>query len=116
MAGSSPMGHPRRFSRIPTSSGPTSEASASMLEVKNIECCYGKVGVLHKVSLDVSAGEFVALIGANGAGKSTTLKSISGLLPAVRGSIAFEGEDITNASPRRILELGIAHCPEGRRV
>jgi branched-chain amino acid transport system ATP-binding protein len=87
-----------------------------MLEVKGIECRYGKVAVLHKVSLDVAAGEFVALIGANGAGKSTTLKSISGLLATVSGRVLFDGEDITHASPRRILELGIAHCPEGRRV
>jgi len=87
-----------------------------MLELDEIECRYGKTNVLHKVSLKVGQGEFVALIGANGAGKSTTLKAISGLLPPIRGRILFEGEDITAASPRRILELGIAHCPEGRRV
>jgi branched-chain amino acid transport system ATP-binding protein len=87
-----------------------------MLEVRDIECRYGKINVLHKVSLNVAAGEFVALIGANGAGKSTTLKSISGLLPPVGGQILFDGEDITHASPRHILELGIAHCPEGRRI
>lgn len=87
-----------------------------MLEVDKIECRYGKVDVLRKVSLSVGKGEFVALIGANGAGKSTTLRAISGLLPPVGGSITFEGEDITRASPRRILEMGIAHCPEGRRV
>lgn len=87
-----------------------------MLEVAKIECRYGKVNVLHEVSLDVEKGELVTLIGANGAGKSTTLKAISGLLPPVAGRIIFEGEDITNASPRRILEMGIAHCPEGRRV
>ena len=87
-----------------------------MLEVESIECRYGKIDVLHKVSLQVEEGEFVTLIGANGAGKSTTLKAISGLLPPVGGSIRFLGEDITNASPRRILEMGIAHCPEGRKV
>lgn len=87
-----------------------------MLEVESIECRYGQVNVLHKVSLQVEAGEFVTLIGANGAGKSTTLKAISGLLPPVGGRIKFLGEDITNASPRRILEMGIAHCPEGRKV
>jgi branched-chain amino acid transport system ATP-binding protein len=87
-----------------------------MLEVERIECGYGKIGVLRKVSLNVAAGELVVLIGANGAGKSSTLKSISGLLPPVAGRIVFEGEDITRASPRRILELGIAHCPEGRHV
>jgi branched-chain amino acid transport system ATP-binding protein len=87
-----------------------------MLEVERIECGYGKIGVLRKVSLNVAAGELVVLIGANGAGKSSTLKSISGLLPPVAGRIVFEGEEITRASPRRILELGIAHCPEGRHV
>ncbi|RUM99211.1 ABC transporter ATP-binding protein [Pseudaminobacter arsenicus] len=87
-----------------------------MLEVDNIECRYGKINVLHGVSLNVGQGEFVTLIGANGAGKSTTLKAISGLLSPVAGRITFEGEDITKASPRRILEMGIAHCPEGRRV
>lgn len=87
-----------------------------MLEVDKIECRYGKINVLHGVSLNVEQGEFVTLIGANGAGKSTTLKAISGLLSPVAGRIVFEGEDITKASPRRILEMGIAHCPEGRRV
>lgn len=87
-----------------------------MLEVENIECRYGSINVLHKVSLQVGQGEFVTLIGANGAGKSTTLKAISGLLPPVGGRIMFLGEDITNASPRRILEMGIAHCPEGRKI
>ncbi|MBS3651635.1 ABC transporter ATP-binding protein [Pseudaminobacter sp. 19-2017] len=87
-----------------------------MLEVENIECRYGKANVLHKVSVDVKQGELVTLIGANGAGKSSTLRAISGLLPPVSGRISFLGEDITNASPRRILEMGIAHCPEGRRI
>ena len=87
-----------------------------MLEVDKIDCRYGKVDVLRKVSLSVGKGELVALIGANGAGKSTTLRAISGLLPPVGGRILFQGEDITRASPRRILEMGIAHCPEGRRV
>jgi branched-chain amino acid transport system ATP-binding protein len=64
----------------------------------------------------VKKGELVTLIGANGAGKTTTLKAISGVLPPAAGRIRFEGEDITRASARRILQLGIAHCPEGRRV
>jgi branched-chain amino acid transport system ATP-binding protein len=87
-----------------------------MLEVRGLECRYGKVGVLKGISLEVRAGELVSLIGANGAGKTTTLKAISGLVPPVGGRIAFEGEDITAAPARRILALGIAHCPEGRRV
>jgi branched-chain amino acid transport system ATP-binding protein len=66
--------------------------------------------------MQVNAGELVSLIGANGAGKTTTLKAISGVLRPVAGRITFMGHDITRASPRRILQLGIAHCPEGRRV
>src|SRR5437868_224024 len=66
--------------------------------------------------MEVNKGELVSLIGANGAGKTTTLKAISGVLAPTGGRVAFEGEDITHASARRILELGIAHCPEGRRV
>ena len=84
--------------------------------MRGLHCRYGKVGVLKGISLEVRAGELVSLIGANGAGKTTTLKAISGLVPAVGGQIMFEGEDITSAPPRRILALGIAHCPEGRRV
>jgi branched-chain amino acid transport system ATP-binding protein len=87
-----------------------------MLEVRGLDCRYGKVSVLKGVSLEVRQGELVSLIGANGAGKTTTLRAISGLVPSVGGRIVFEGEDITRAPARRILELGIAHCPEGRRV
>ena len=68
------------------------------------------------LALEVRKGELVSLIGANGAGKTTTLKAISGVLAASAGRIVFEGEDITRASARRVLQLGIAHCPEGRRV
>jgi branched-chain amino acid transport system ATP-binding protein len=74
------------------------------------------VAAVRGLSLEVNKGELVSLIGANGAGKTTTLKAISGVLPPAGGSVTFEGEDITNASARRILQLGIAHCPEGRRV
>ena len=87
-----------------------------MLEVRGLHCRYGKVGVVKGISLEVREGELVSLIGANGAGKTTTLKAISGLVPPVRGQILFRGEDITSAQARRILALGIAHCPEGRRV
>jgi branched-chain amino acid transport system ATP-binding protein len=87
-----------------------------MLEVRGLHCRYGKVGVLKGISLEVREGELVSLIGANGAGKTTTLKAISGLVPPVGGQILFRGEDITAAPARRILALGIAHCPEGRRV
>jgi branched-chain amino acid transport system ATP-binding protein len=87
-----------------------------MLEVRRLECRYGKVSVLKGVSLEVRRGELVSLIGANGAGKTTTLRVISGLVPPAGGHIVFEGAEITRVSARRILELGIAHCPEGRRV
>ena len=87
-----------------------------MLEVDGLSCRYGNVEALKGVSLRVNKGELVTLIGANGAGKTTTLKAISGLLPVSGGRMTFEGEDITHATPRRILAAGIAHCPEGRHV
>ena len=87
-----------------------------MLSVEGLVCRYGKVEAVRGLSIDVAQGELVSLIGANGAGKTTTLKAISGLLSPAAGRITFLGQDITRADPRRILELGIAHCPEGRRV
>ena len=87
-----------------------------MLKVEGLVCHYGKVAAVRQLSMEVGRGELVALIGANGAGKTTTLKAISGVLPPAAGRIVFLGEDIVRASPKRILELGIAHCPEGRRV
>jgi branched-chain amino acid transport system ATP-binding protein len=87
-----------------------------MLTVSALECRYGKVAAVRELSLEVKKGELVSLIGANGAGKTTTLKAISGVLTPSGGKIVFEGEDITRASARRVLQLGIAHCPEGRRV
>jgi len=87
-----------------------------VLRVEGLECRYGKVAAVRDLSLEVRKGELVSLIGANGAGKTTTLKAISGVLTPSAGRIVFEGEDITRASARRVLELGIAHCPEGRRM
>ncbi|MFJ5486777.1 ABC transporter ATP-binding protein [Hansschlegelia beijingensis] len=87
-----------------------------MLEIRDLECGYGPVSALKGVSLDVGKGELVALIGANGAGKSTTLRAISGLVKARAGTIRFEGQDITGVDPAQVLAAGIAHCPEGRRV
>ncbi|NJO21941.1 MAG: ABC transporter ATP-binding protein [Sphingomonadales bacterium] len=87
-----------------------------MLKVEGLVCRYGKIAAVRELTMDVAQGELVSLIGANGAGKTTTLKAISGVLPPAGGSITFLGEDITGASPKRILELGVAHCPEGRRV
>jgi branched-chain amino acid transport system ATP-binding protein len=87
-----------------------------VLTVEGLTCRYGKVTAVSDLSLEVHKGELVTLIGANGAGKTTTLKAISGLVTPAGGQLIFEGEDITTASARRILQLGIAHCPEGRRV
>jgi branched-chain amino acid transport system ATP-binding protein len=87
-----------------------------VLEIRSLVCRYGKVSAVKGVSLTVERGQLVALIGANGAGKTTMLKAISGLLPPAAGTISFDGHDITGAEPRKILALGISHCPEGRRV
>jgi branched-chain amino acid transport system ATP-binding protein len=87
-----------------------------VLEISDLVCCYGKVKALKGISLSIKQGQLVALIGANGAGKSTTLRSISGILPVFSGRMLFEGQDITNCQAREILARGIAHCPEGRRV
>jgi branched-chain amino acid transport system ATP-binding protein len=87
-----------------------------VLQVERLECRYGKVAAVHDLSIEVRQGELVVLIGANGAGKTTTLRTISGLMAPAAGTIRFEGEDVTGASARRMLALGIAHCPEGRRV
>ncbi len=87
-----------------------------MLKIEGLSCRYGKVNAVRDLELEVHEGELVTLIGANGAGKTTTLKTISGVLSAASGRIVFDGQDITRASARTILGLGIAHCPEGRRV
>ena len=92
------------------------EKERSVLELREVVCCYGQVAALKGVSLTVGKGELVALIGANGAGKTTTLQAISGLLHPTAGMIVFDGHDITHASARTILSLGLAHCPEGRHV
>ena len=87
-----------------------------MLVIDRLQCNYGKVQAVRSMSIEVRPGELVTLIGANGAGKSTTLKAISGLVKPAAGSIKLEGRDITGAPPHEILQLGISHCPEGRRV
>ena len=87
-----------------------------MLEIRGLEVCYGKIAAVRGLDIEVRAGELVTLIGANGAGKTTTLKCVSGLLAATRGSLTFKGQDINGTSAAEILAMGIAHCPEGRRV
>lgn len=86
--------------------------SDALLEVDALEAGYSEVQVLWGLSLKARRGKLTAIVGANGAGKTTTLKAISGVLPKVAGRIAFLGEDITRASPKRIISLGLAHCPE----
>ena len=87
-----------------------------MLEIENLEVGYGTIKALHGVSLRVSQGSIVTLIGANGAGKSTTLRAISGLIKARGGKVRYDGEDITNLPPHAIVARGLCHVPEGRMV
>jgi branched-chain amino acid transport system ATP-binding protein len=87
-----------------------------MLEISRLDVYYGVIRALHEISLRVGKGEIVTLIGANGAGKSTTLLTLSGLLTPLSGSIIYEGSDITYAPAHRRVEMGIVQVPEGRRV
>jgi branched-chain amino acid transport system ATP-binding protein len=87
-----------------------------MLDIDGLHVRYGSIRALQGVSLTVAQGELVALIGSNGAGKTTVLRTISGLLRPSAGTITFEGADISRAPTDRIVELGISHCPEGRRI
>ncbi len=87
-----------------------------ILELNNVETFYGKIHALRDISCSVGRGEIVTLLGANGAGKSTTLRTISGLNRASSGSIIFMGEDITRKQPHEIVEMGLIHVPEGRKI
>jgi len=87
-----------------------------MLKILNIETFYGKIQALRGVDLDVNDGEIVSLIGSNGAGKSTLLMTISGVNKAKRGNIVFNGENIANKEPHKIVDMGICQVPEGRRI
>jgi branched-chain amino acid transport system ATP-binding protein len=88
----------------------------SLLEVSGIDVFYGRVQAVRSASLEVDKGEVVALIGSNGAGKTTSLRTISGLLHPHRGTIKFNGQDITRTEPQKIVNLGICQSPEGRRL
>jgi branched-chain amino acid transport system ATP-binding protein len=88
----------------------------TLLEVENVETFYGSIQALKGISISVNEGEIVTLIGANGAGKSTTLRSINGLNHPRRGRISFRGKDITNEPAHKIVKLGIAQSPEGRKL
>ena len=87
-----------------------------MLKITNVETFYGKIQALRGVDLDVNDGEIVSLIGSNGAGKSTLLMTISGVNKAKRGNIVFNGENIENQAPHKIVDMGICQVPEGRRI
>lgn len=90
--------------------------SETILAIKNLETYYGKIHALKGIDLEVKKGQIVTLLGSNGAGKSTTLKTISGLVPAAKGEIIFNGKNITKESPHKIVEMGLIHVPEGRRI
>lgn len=88
----------------------------AMLEIKDVEVFYGMIQAIKGVSFQVNEGEVIALIGANGAGKTTILHSITGLIAPRKGQIFFEGQDITTTPAHKIVSMGMAHVPEGRRV
>ncbi len=87
-----------------------------MLELKELDLFYGNIQAVRNLSLNVKQGELVALLGANGAGKTSTLRGISGMLKPRKGRIFFNGQDLTKVNPHQIVGLGLAHCPEGRGI
>ncbi|WP_072523705.1 ABC transporter ATP-binding protein [Clostridium sp. Marseille-P3244] len=88
----------------------------AMLEVKDLEVYYGVIQAIKGISFEVNQGEVIALIGANGAGKTTTLHTVTGLISPKKGQVIFEGKDITKLPAHKIVSMGMAHVPEGRRV
>lgn len=88
----------------------------ALLEIKDLEVNYGVIKAIKGVSFDVNEGEIIALIGANGAGKTTILHTITGLIQAKKGSIVFDGKELTKTPPHKIVSMGMAHVPEGRRI
>ena len=88
----------------------------AMLEIKDLKVYYGVIQAIKGVSFEVNEGEVIALIGANGAGKTTILQTITGLISPRSGSVIFEGKDITKVPAHKIVSMGMAHVPEGRRV
>ncbi|MGL4241137.1 MAG: ABC transporter ATP-binding protein [Beijerinckiaceae bacterium] len=90
--------------------------SAPLLSVSDLHAFYGKAHILHGVGFDVGAGEVVALVGRNGAGKSTTMKAVMGLVPPAKGSVTFDGRPIAGCEPYEIARLGLGYVPEERRV
>ena len=90
--------------------------SGPLLVMDDVQAAYGEFQALFNITLEVNAGEIVTLVGANGAGKTTTLRVISGLLHPMKGTVRFDGRDISRTPPHRIVELGISHVPEGRQL
>ena len=90
--------------------------SEPLLQVKDLEVYYGVIQALKGISFHVNEGEIVSLIGANGAGKTTTLHTVTGLLHPKHGSIVYDGQDLSKVAPHKIVSMGLAHVPEGRRV
>ena len=88
----------------------------ALLQVNNLEVYYGVIQALKGISFEVNQGEIIALIGANGAGKTTTLPTITGLLKAKSGSIVYDGADVTRTPGHKLVSMGLAHVPEGRRI
>lgn len=88
----------------------------AMLEIKDLQVCYGVINAIKGVSFEVNEGEIIALIGANGAGKTTILHTVTGLVPAKSGSITFESTDLLKTPAHKIVSMGMAHVPEGRRI
>ena len=88
----------------------------ALLEVKDLEVCYGVIRALHGISFEVNEGKIVTLIGANGAGKTTTMQSVVGLIPKKSGTVTFDGQDISKTPCHKIVHLGMTQVPEGRRI
>jgi branched-chain amino acid transport system ATP-binding protein len=101
---------------VSASPAPSSASATPLLSVENLEAGYGAINVLHKLSLHVNAGEIVTIIGANGAGKSTTLNTICGVVKTRAGKITFDGRDLTGVPAHNIVRLGLAQSPEGRKI
>src|SRR5262245_17114193 len=118
MGESSRAGRARRCSRIPTSSRRTSGADVAdaLLTVNNVETFYGPIMALRGVSFSVPAGAIVTILGANGAGKSTILKTVSGVMDPQKGTVTLEGQQVHGLDPDRVARLGLSHVPEGREV
>lgn len=100
----------------PTAASASNGSAAPLLTVRDLRAGYGAIDVLHGISIEVARGEIVTLIGANGAGKTSTLMSISRVLRLRGGSIAFDGRDITDLKPDEVVRLGLAQVPEGRKI